>query len=283
MLEKKLAAIEAIWETERSVSLQLFAWPNERERRNDYSVSVPKLGSLILTHDPNGTIRAVSLDSGSINRSYLIGAAVIAFLLFVALGFIPESKDDDKAEPELYVTDFGIGGVQAGQMISLTRLGTDHPDVAATLSDLGFNYLGQKRYAAAEPHLRAALAIYAQKLGDDWRPDRSGILMMMQEVDGLPEEHRASGRGINFVILGGENAIRRPGFAAYVITLVNRNVAVYLSADTPKTLINSFVRQLAAAKDVPAMTEMLLHLYRLHEQIRTNEMKTPPMPWIDVA
>jgi formylglycine-generating enzyme required for sulfatase activity len=31
---------------------------------------------------------------------------------------------DDKGEPEFHVTDFGIGGIQAGQMISLTRLGT---------------------------------------------------------------------------------------------------------------------------------------------------------------
>ena len=29
------------------------------------------------------------------------------------------------------------------------------------------------------------------QLGDDWRPDHSGILMMMQEVDTLPDEHRA--------------------------------------------------------------------------------------------
>jgi hypothetical protein len=120
-------------------------------------------------------------------------------------------------------------------------------------------------------------------LGEGWRPDRSGILMMMQDVDSLPEEHRASGRGINFVILGGEKAIRHPGFAPYVATLVNRNVAVYLSADTPKSLINSFLRPLAAAKDMPAVTEMLLHLYRLHEQIRVNEKRSPPMPWIEVA
>ncbi len=121
------------------------------------------------------------------------------------------------------------------------------------------------------------------QLGEPWRPDRSGILMMMQDVDTLPDEHRASGRGINFVILGGEKAIRRPGFAEYVATLVNRNVAVYLSADTPKTLINSFLRPMAAAKNMPAMMEMLLHLYRLHEQIREKEKKSPPMPWIEVA
>lgn len=52
----KLAAIEAIWDTETGASLNLFALPNEKERRNDYVLSIPKLGSLILTHELNGKI-----------------------------------------------------------------------------------------------------------------------------------------------------------------------------------------------------------------------------------
>jgi hypothetical protein len=121
------------------------------------------------------------------------------------------------------------------------------------------------------------------QLGETWRPDRSGILMMMQDIENLPEEHRAAGRGINFVILGGEKAIQKPGFAEYVATLVSRNVAVYLSADTPKTLINQWLRPLAAAKNIPAVQEMLLHLYGLHLQMRADKKLEPPMPWIDVA
>ena len=116
-----------------------------------------------------------------------------------------------------------------------------------------------------------------------WRPDHSGILMMMQDVENLPEEYRASGRGINFVVLGGEKAILRPGFAKYVATLVSRNVAVYLSADTPKTLINQWLRGPAAEKNIPAVRQMLLHLYGLHLQIRADKGMEPPMPWIDVA
>lgn len=52
----KIAAMEGVWETERGVPLQLFAVPNEVERRNDYSLAIPKLGSIILTHDVNGEI-----------------------------------------------------------------------------------------------------------------------------------------------------------------------------------------------------------------------------------
>lgn len=56
----KIAAVEAIWETERGAPLMLFAWPNERERRNDYAISVPKAASLILTHDPDGEVKGLS-------------------------------------------------------------------------------------------------------------------------------------------------------------------------------------------------------------------------------
>jgi cytochrome d ubiquinol oxidase subunit I len=46
----KIAAVEAIWKTERGVALTLFAIPNEKTRKNDYAIEVPKLGSLVLRH-----------------------------------------------------------------------------------------------------------------------------------------------------------------------------------------------------------------------------------------
>jgi cytochrome d ubiquinol oxidase subunit I len=52
----KLAAIEGHWETQRGAPLILFALPDERNERNRYEVSVPKLGSLILTHELDGEI-----------------------------------------------------------------------------------------------------------------------------------------------------------------------------------------------------------------------------------
>ena len=47
----KIAAIEAIWHTEKSAPLTLFGWPNEKTGRTDYAIQVPKLASLILAHD----------------------------------------------------------------------------------------------------------------------------------------------------------------------------------------------------------------------------------------
>ncbi len=56
----KIAAIEGIWHTEKSVPLTLFGWPNEKEGRTDYAVKIPKLGSLILAHDANAEIKGIN-------------------------------------------------------------------------------------------------------------------------------------------------------------------------------------------------------------------------------
>ncbi|HTN48035.1 MAG TPA: cytochrome ubiquinol oxidase subunit I [Burkholderiaceae bacterium] len=56
----KLAAIEALWETERGAPLVLFAVPNERERRNDYAIQIPKAASLILGHDLDAEIKGLN-------------------------------------------------------------------------------------------------------------------------------------------------------------------------------------------------------------------------------
>ena len=55
----KIAAIEGIWHTEKGVALTLFGWPNERERRTDYAIQVPKLGSLILAHDADAELKGL--------------------------------------------------------------------------------------------------------------------------------------------------------------------------------------------------------------------------------
>jgi hypothetical protein len=116
-------------------------------------------------------------------------------------------------------------------------------------------------------------------LGDAWRPDRSGIMIRVLEPEAVPPEHRAAGPGMHFVILGGEKAIRRPGFADYIGTLVSRNVAVYISADSPKTLINKYLAQQAAAKDKDGVLQMLIHLYRKHIELREST-GSKPMPWV---
>ncbi|MBV9249964.1 MAG: cytochrome ubiquinol oxidase subunit I [Acetobacteraceae bacterium] len=55
----KLAAIEARWETASRVPLTLFAIPDQEKATNRYAIDVPDLGSLILTHQFNGTVRGL--------------------------------------------------------------------------------------------------------------------------------------------------------------------------------------------------------------------------------
>lgn len=52
----KLAAIEAHWNAESRAALTLFAIPDQARQINHFSIEVPLLGSLILTHDPNGVV-----------------------------------------------------------------------------------------------------------------------------------------------------------------------------------------------------------------------------------
>ena len=56
----KVAAMEGVWETERGAPALAFAIPNEKERRNDYAIGIPKLASLILTHELDGEIRGLN-------------------------------------------------------------------------------------------------------------------------------------------------------------------------------------------------------------------------------
>jgi cytochrome d ubiquinol oxidase subunit I len=55
----KIAAIEALWKTEKGAPLVLFAVPNEKERRNDYAIEIPKGASLVLKHDAEAEIRGL--------------------------------------------------------------------------------------------------------------------------------------------------------------------------------------------------------------------------------
>lgn len=55
----KVAAMEGHWETKKGAPLVLFAWPDETLETNRLEISIPKLGSIILTHDPEGEVRGL--------------------------------------------------------------------------------------------------------------------------------------------------------------------------------------------------------------------------------
>ncbi len=56
----KVAAIEGIWHTEKGAPLTLIGIPDEAAGSTHYAVKVPKLGSLILTHEWEGELKGIN-------------------------------------------------------------------------------------------------------------------------------------------------------------------------------------------------------------------------------
>ena len=79
----KIAAIEALWNTERGAPLVLFAVPNEATQHNDYAIEVPRLASLILTHDLDGEVKGLSAFAPDTPP---VAPVFFAFRLMLALG-----------------------------------------------------------------------------------------------------------------------------------------------------------------------------------------------------
>lgn len=61
----KVAAMEGVWQDEKGAPALVFAIPNEQTRSNDYAIGIPKLASLILTHDPDGEIKGLDSFPGA--------------------------------------------------------------------------------------------------------------------------------------------------------------------------------------------------------------------------
>ncbi|WIT10256.1 cytochrome ubiquinol oxidase subunit I [Paucibacter sediminis] len=80
---QKVAAMEGLWETERGAPLLLFAWPNEQTRRNDYAIEIPRLASLILTHEADGELRGLNEFQGAHPP---VAPVFFAFRVMVGMG-----------------------------------------------------------------------------------------------------------------------------------------------------------------------------------------------------
>lgn len=55
----KVSAIEGIWETKKGASLTLFGWPDQKAEKTLYTLEIPKLASLILTHSFEGEVKGL--------------------------------------------------------------------------------------------------------------------------------------------------------------------------------------------------------------------------------
>ena len=82
---QKVAAMGGIWQTERGAPMLLFAMPNKETRSNDYAIGIPKLASLILTHDLNGEIKGLNEFEG---KHPPVAPLIFSFRIMVGTGVL---------------------------------------------------------------------------------------------------------------------------------------------------------------------------------------------------
>jgi len=81
----KIAAVEAIWRTEKGVPLVLFAIPNELAGRNDYPIEIPKLASFVLKHDFDAELQGLDAFAPDVPP---VAPVFFAFRIMVGVGVL---------------------------------------------------------------------------------------------------------------------------------------------------------------------------------------------------
>jgi len=82
----KVAAMEGLWETQRGAPLKLFGWPDQEAETTRLSLNIPKLSSLILTHDLDGEVRG--LKDWPKDERPPVAVVFWAFRIMVGLGML---------------------------------------------------------------------------------------------------------------------------------------------------------------------------------------------------
>jgi cytochrome d ubiquinol oxidase subunit I len=80
----KVAAMEALWQTRASAPFVVAAWPDQDAQRNRFALEIPGLGSVILAHNPGGTVKG--LDEVPRADQPPVAPVFFAFRVMVALG-----------------------------------------------------------------------------------------------------------------------------------------------------------------------------------------------------
>ncbi|MEZ8101181.1 cytochrome ubiquinol oxidase subunit I [Vibrio bivalvicida] len=81
----KIAAMEGHYQSHKGAPLILFGIPNDESKQVDFAVEIPKLGSLILTHDLNGEVKG--LDAFPESEHPPVSIVFWSFRVMVAIGF----------------------------------------------------------------------------------------------------------------------------------------------------------------------------------------------------
>jgi len=79
----KIAAMEGIWHTEKGAPIVLFGWPDKETRTNLYAIEIPRVASLILTHDLDGELKGLNEFEG---KHPPVAPVFWAFRIMVGVG-----------------------------------------------------------------------------------------------------------------------------------------------------------------------------------------------------
>lgn len=82
---QKVAAMEGIWETQKGADMLLFAIPDEENRENKFEIGIPKLASIILTHDLNGELQGLNDFEGAHPP---VAPVFFSFRIMVGIGLL---------------------------------------------------------------------------------------------------------------------------------------------------------------------------------------------------
>jgi cytochrome d ubiquinol oxidase subunit I len=82
----KTAAMEGNWITQKAAPLVLFAWPSQEEQKNEYEISIPKLASLVNTHQWDGEL--LGLNSVAKDDQPRVAPVFFSFRVMVGISLL---------------------------------------------------------------------------------------------------------------------------------------------------------------------------------------------------
>jgi len=81
----KIAAMEAIWQTEKGADFTLLGWPDEKNQTTHFAIKIPKAASFILTHDFEGEVKGLNEFAG---KHPPVAPVFWSFRIMLAVGLL---------------------------------------------------------------------------------------------------------------------------------------------------------------------------------------------------
>ena len=81
----KIAAIEAVWQTQKGAPMTLFGLPDAATGSTRYAIEIPKLASLVLTHTLDGEVKGLDAFAG---KHPPVAPLFFSFRLMVGIGLL---------------------------------------------------------------------------------------------------------------------------------------------------------------------------------------------------